>query len=178
MSGTRYNTPGMTIARRRKLRDAWGEGQESKPVLCITGFAITEQAIMNIRNLPSVKGQLRFPTLSNCTESIHGGHVVQDTMVHKLISKGPYQTHARRIPRQARWPCRPILLKARPRSNKVASSLQPAAQDGLKLNPDSNDRRGLSYVCWQLELWQSHIVQSLVEAFVKERLCKPSGGTV
>ena len=88
MSGTRDNATGMTIARRRKLRDAWGECQESKPVLCITGSVITEQPIMNITNLPSVKGQLQFPTLSNCTESIHGGHVVQDIMAHELISKG------------------------------------------------------------------------------------------
>ncbi len=91
VSGARDNATGMTIARRRKLRD---ECQESKPVLCITGFVITEQAIMNIRNLPSVKGQLRFPTLSNCTESIHGGHVVQDTMAHKLISEGPLKSKA------------------------------------------------------------------------------------
>jgi len=55
-------------------------------------------------------------------------------------------------------------------SNKVASSLQPAAQDGLKLNPDGNERRGLSYVCWQLELWQNHIVQPLVEALSLEAL--------
>ena len=58
----------------------------------------------------------------------------------------------------------PILLKRRPRSNKVASSLQPAAQDGLKSHPCGNEKRGLSYVCWPLEQWQSHIVQPLVEA--------------
>ena len=120
------------------------EESARNPIQCCLsqGFDITEQPVMNITNLPSVKGQLQFPTLSNCTESIHDGHVVQDTMAHKLIAKGPYQTHARRIPRQARWTCRPILLKARPRSNKVASSLQPAAQDGLKLNPDGNKNVG------------------------------------
>ena len=75
-----------------------------------------------VTNLPSVKGQLQFLTLFDCTESIHGGHVVQDTMTHKFISKGA--------------------LKARPRSNKVTSSLQPAAQDGLKLNPDGHKNVG------------------------------------
>ena len=94
MPGTRANATGMTIARRRKLRDAWGECQESKPVLCITECVITEQQIMSITNLPSVKGQFQFPTLSNCTESIHGGHVVRDTMAQTLISKGQFKIEA------------------------------------------------------------------------------------
>ena len=45
-------------------------------------------------------------------------------------------------PIQTRWTCRRILLKTSPQPNKVASSLQPAVQNGLILNPDGNKTVG------------------------------------